>query len=149
MPNVSSANITIKLQHLFSLLQKGEAKTVIKELDALLTRADNNAGNNADVMHLAAMAHKADGSLDKAISYFIESSRINKNQPQVHNNLGNTYKQNLNVVLAEKHYKIAISLNPQYLDALKNLGLLYLSEQKYAQAKLSFQQVLSLSKTSY
>jgi tetratricopeptide (TPR) repeat protein len=146
MPSVSSANITIKLQHLFSLLQKGEAKTVIKELDALLTRADNKAGNNADVMHLAAMAHKADGSLDKAISYFIESCRINKNQPQVHNNLGNTYKQNLNVVLAEKHYKIAISLNPQYIDALKNLGLLYLSEQKYAQAKLSFQQALSLSK---
>ena len=142
MQNVSSATITLKLQQLFSLLQKGEIKLVLKELAVLLSSVDDNA----DVMHLAAMAHKADGGVDKAISYFIKSLDINDSQPQVHNNLANTYKQNLELKLAEKHYKKALMLQPQYIEAAKNLGLLQLSNQDFTQAKISFEQVLCWSK---
>jgi tetratricopeptide (TPR) repeat protein len=142
MQNISSSTITKKLQQLFSLLQKNQTKVVLEELTLLLSSVDDNA----DVMHLAAMAHKADGAIDKAIDYFIKSIDINDNQAQVHNNLANAYKQNLNSKLAEKHYKKAISLHPSYIDALKNLGLLYLNQQELGLAKNNFEQVLLLSK---
>ena len=100
MQNVSSSNITIKLQQLFSLFQKGQVKLVLKELKPLLI----SASEHGDVMHLAAMAYKADGDIDKAISYFNSALKINDNQSQVHNNIANTYKQISNSKLAEFHY---------------------------------------------
>ncbi|SEK38566.1 Tetratricopeptide repeat-containing protein [Colwellia chukchiensis] len=142
MSKVNAAAIAGKLQQLFALLQKGEAKTVINELNTLL----EHAGASADILHLLAMAYKADSQTDKAISYFNQSLAINDKQAQVHNNLANTYKQSNNHQLAEKHYRQAIQLNPNYLDAYKNLGLLHFANQAFAQAKTNFQQVIALAK---
>jgi tetratricopeptide (TPR) repeat protein len=141
MQKVSSSNTNIKLQQLFSLLQKGQAKAVIKQLDTLLI----SEAKNGDVLHLAAMAYKADGSLEQAIVFFIKCLNVDERQAQVHNNLASTYKLNLNNELAEVHYKKAINLNPKYIDALKNLGLLYLKTQKLDNAKATFEQVIGLS----
>ena len=142
MQNVSCSDVTIKLQQLFSLFQKGQTKLVLQEIAVLLT----SVTDNANLMHLAAMAHKAEGSFDEAIDYFTKSLAINDNQPQVHNNIANTYKQKLSWELAEVHYNKAIKLQPQYIDAIKNLGLLYLNNQRFAEAKNSFLQVIKLSK---
>ena len=144
MQNVSSSSIAIKLQQLFSLFQKGQVKLVLKELKPLLI----SASDNVDVMHLAAMAYKADGDIDKAISYFNSALKINDNQSQVHNNIANAYKQISNSKLAELHYNKAIKLHPQYVDAIKNLGLLYLQDKKLTQAKECFLRVLNLSKNN-
>lgn len=143
MQNVSCSDVTTKLQHLFTLFQKGQTRLVLQEVEVLLT----SVTDNADLMHLAAMAHKAEGNFEKAINYFTKSLAINDNQPQVHNNIANTYKQKLSWALAEVHYNKAIKLQPQYIDAIKNLGLLYLNNQRYKEAKNSFLQVIKLSKS--
>ena len=143
MQNVSCSDVTLKLQHLFSLFQKGQTKRVLQEVEVLLT----SVTDNADLLHLAAMAYKAEGNFEKAINYFTKSLAINDNQPQVHNNIANTYKQKLSWALAEVHYNKAIKLQPQYIDAIKNLGLLYLNNQRYKEAKNSFLQVIKLSKS--
>ena len=142
MNNKHPLNVVTKLQQLFSLLQQGKTQLVINEVDILLV----SSSNNSDVMHLAAMAHKANKEFDKAIGYFNKSLTINNNQAQVHNNLANTYKQNQKNELAERHYKKAIDINPKYVDALKNLGLLYLNIKKYSQAIKTLLQAFQLAK---
>ena len=133
-------NLAIKMQALFVLLNKGNPQSVITDLIVLLKKHSGNA----DLLHLAALAYKADKQLSVANGYYQKSLAIKHDQPQVHNNLANSYKQTEQFSLAEKHYKLAISLNDKYLDAWKNLGLLHLHLDKFNDAENAFSRVLSI-----
>ena len=61
---------------------------------------------------------------------------INPQYSEAFNNIGNSYKQKLELSLAIKNYKKAIDINPTYVDALCNLGICLAIEKNTRQNSL-------------
>ncbi|MEW6981790.1 2OG-Fe(II) oxygenase family protein [Colwelliaceae bacterium 6471] len=141
MPTHLTPTTAHKMQHLFAMLQSGHIKQVVQELQSLLLQVPNNK----DVFHLAALAYKADKQVELAVTFFKQSLMLDNKQPQVHNNLGNLYKQLGQLELAEKHYQQAVVLDKKFVSAWKNLGILLLNAKEFERAIKAFNSVLRLN----
>lgn len=102
----------------------------------------------ADVLHLLAIAYKQSGEQRLATEHFQASLKINDRQPHVHNNLANLLLDRQEYLLAEEHYLKAITYKPNYVDAIKNLGLLQYKQKLYTQAIETLEQALKLDNTN-
>ena len=110
------------LGQLFAAITNHEP-TVLAKINALLEKIPEEP----NLLHLAGLASADQNQLSAAIDYFLRSLSRQSEQPEVHNNLANVYAKQGNDLLAEKHYRQALQLNPDFQDALKNLGLLLIS----------------------
>ena len=73
-----------------------------------------------------------------------EAIKINPQYSEAFNNIGNSYKQKLELSLAIQNYKKAIDISPTYVDALCNLGICLALEKRYEQAKNVYEKAHSL-----
>lgn len=127
-----------QLTTLYQLVQQGDAEGAMQQLKPLLRKHPQNA----DVAHLAALVFKSKGDNKQASEHFLRSLALNRNQPQVHNNLANLLKSEGRYDEAERHYQTAISMQPNYLEAIRNLGLNYLAQENYVAGQSAFTQAL-------
>ena len=67
------------------------------------------------------------------------------NDPDSYINLGNTYKELGNLKGAEKNYRVAIDLKPDYAQAFSNLGNILYDLGKFEQALINFEKALELN----
>lgn len=67
------------------------------------------------------------------------------NDPKTHNNLGDVYSRRKDYVKAEKEFKKAIELKPNYGDAYHNLANVYAVQGMYDKAIESYNAALSLN----
>jgi len=65
---------------------------------------------------------------------WLSAERTSPSSPQNHNNLGDLYGRRGNLQLAEWHFKKAIELNPNYADAMHNLGNTYVRLGRFDEA---------------
>jgi tetratricopeptide (TPR) repeat protein len=93
----------------------------LDEADRKLTIAQSLAPENSDVLQLLGMLAKARGQIDMACDYLRQSLAQHPNQPHVLNNLANLLKDT-NPSEAAQLYSKAITLKPDYVDALTNLA---------------------------
>lgn len=77
-----------------------------------------------NLLHLAGLASADRNDWAAAIDYLTRSLGRQPGQPEVNNNLANIYARQGNNTLAEQHYRQALSLQPEFQNAWKNLGLL-------------------------
>lgn len=96
---------------------------VLGKIKALLEKIPEEP----NLLHLAGLACADQNQLGEATDYFLRSLLRQPQQPEVHNNLANVYAKQAKDTLAEKHYRQALELNPNFRDARKNLGLLLTS----------------------
>lgn len=75
------------------------------------------AGSPADALDAAQQA-----KLNKSINAYITAQRVNADQPQTHINLGNLYVTMRNAGEAERAYRRALTLDPQFVPAYVNLA---------------------------
>jgi len=64
--------------------------------------------------------------------------------PNLYNRLGNLYKSLGESMTAIKHYKKALSIQPNFPPALNNLAILYVSRKEYDQALPLFKQIIKI-----
>ena len=69
-------------------------------------------------------------------------------QPQIEKNIGLIYIKQSNLVQAKEHLERAVALNPSLHDAHFFLAEIYLKTKDIANAKKSFQQVITLAPQS-
>jgi tetratricopeptide (TPR) repeat protein len=82
---------------------------------------------------------------DQKIKKAQKALEKNYNNPKTHTYLGLLYeKRGLNTQ-AEKHYRIAIELEPKFSEAMINLGNLYFKEKDYPGAIQTFQMAAELN----
>ena len=108
-----------QLQSAYQDLQNNQPKVALAKLQEMQLHWPHNS----DIAHLLALAHKAIGEIEQAMEQFKRSLEISQLQPEVHNNLANLLKSQKNYQAAEEHYQEAIELNPQYLQAWRNLAI--------------------------
>jgi len=138
---MSLSELTSKLQKLSRMLSEGKSPEVVIEGEQLLTFYQNQS----DLHHVLAIAYKNTRNYTNAIKHFHLSLNENSRQPQVLNNLGNTYKLLASYQQAEESYLKAISLDRNFVDAYKNLGLCYLNLKSYDKSLTFLEKALVLA----
>jgi tetratricopeptide (TPR) repeat protein len=97
-------------------------------------------------MQLLGMVYSETRNPDLAIKYMADSLARQNNQPAVHNNIANCLKRQGRSAEALEHYRTAILLQPDYVDAYRNLALAlqqqgeYLASEQYVLQGLSLDQ---------
>lgn len=81
--------------------------------------------------------------LNKAISYYLKSLELDKNNFYAYYNLGNAYLEKMKYNEALKNYQKALAINPKDGDALNNLGIVYLENSDFANGKKYFNMALA------
>ncbi|MEP5569253.1 MAG: tetratricopeptide repeat protein [Halioglobus sp.] len=128
------------LQQLSGLVQSNPKLALVKIQDLLRQRP-----NDANFLHLKGLAASKTGQHNEAIEAMRASLESHSHQPEVHNNLANSYRALGRNEEAEKHYRDAVALHPDYIDALKNLGLLLHSTGDLSDAREFLQRAVYLS----
>lgn len=124
------SNIATQLDHTFQLIQSGNNQQALINAKQLVSLNPNNP----DVLHITALAYKANDDFANAKNFFEMSLKVNQAQPQVLNNLANLYKDNNQNQQAENYYLKAIKLQSNYFDAFKNAAINYLELKQYDNA---------------
>lgn len=85
--------------------------------------------------------HYRNGNYAKALQKLLEAEKVIYDDPYLHNSLGLVYFAKKRMDLAEPHFKKALSLKPDYVQAKNNLGALYLKQKKWQQSIKIFEEV--------
>lgn len=83
------------------------------------------------------------GKYTLALKNLLEAEEHLANDPFLNNSLGLVYLAKRRLTLAEKHFKKAIKLNPEYAQAKNNLGGVYMKLKKWDLAIEMFEAVLA------
>ena len=98
----------------------------------------------ADRLKKSAEVAYISGDLDRAWVGFSAAHQINKNDPEILNNLGLIAKRRGNVASAKQYYQSAMALRPEYAEALNNMAVLDMMEDKYADAEKKLTDALNI-----
>ncbi|QOL27154.1 tetratricopeptide repeat protein [Thalassotalea sp. LPB0316] len=132
-------NLQNQVASLANLLNQKNYQQVISSADALLKQHPK-----ADVLfHLKALALKNSGSLEAAVLSFQQCLELNPKQPEVLNNLGNTYKLLQQYDLAIANYEQALKVNPNFVEAKRNLVLAYQEDNQLIKALAIAEEILA------
>lgn len=87
------------------------------------------------------VSHFNEGDMVSALTELTEAEKYDSTNPELYNYLGMAYYNKKKFDIAEKKYLTALGLNPKYSDARNNLGVDYLSMQRWDDAISQFTQV--------
>lgn len=108
---------------------------------ALLTDLLREAPEHPDILQLLGVVHSRSGRLAEAVVCFEASLSKVERQPHVHNNLAGVLIATGKPDAAERHFRRALALKPDYADAKYNLALA-LRAQRPAEARLLLDEVI-------
>ncbi|ACN14216.1 TPR repeat domain protein [Desulforapulum autotrophicum HRM2] len=96
--------------------------------------------NIAEATMALGEAHLNQGNYTAALKELLAAEKTLPNDPYLHNDLGITYMGKERFDLAENHFKRAVALKPDYIQAQNNLGAAYLKQKRYDKAIECYQQ---------
>ena len=121
---------------------------ISKALPAL-HRARELEPDKAVILFSLGNCYAASNSLDSAEHYFERSVATGGRTAQLFYFLG-TVKRHLGKTdEAEQNFKQALTYNTRYQDCLQSLGMLYISQQRYAETAEQARRVVEIDSTSY
>jgi tetratricopeptide (TPR) repeat protein len=91
-----------------------------------------------------AVAYENAGEYGRAIGELHAADRMSPNNPHIIFAYGSVFFHSGNVIAAEDKFKEAIKLNPLYVDAYYNLGLIYNRQARFTEAKNVLEKGVSL-----
>ncbi len=124
-------NIQRDLQKSLTLHQSGKTDDAIKICQNIL----KTSPKEPNTLQLLGAYMKAMGDFDGAEKYMRASLKVNKQQPHVHNNLGNLYFGLIRYTDAIKCYQNATRLNEKYADAWFNWAVVLEKQTDILQSK--------------
>lgn len=103
---------------------------------------------HADTLHLRGLLAFQQGQNSLALTYIGQAIEQDSNKPHYHYNLGLALEKEERWDDAISAYRQALSLNPDYVEALCNLGHVYRRQREWSEAIAAFQQALHLKPQS-
>jgi len=129
-----------------AMLLLAEYSIAKKDMDKAM-RLVNNAlkisPTSARPYFVKGMAYQMMGKLDLAESSFQTAIEMNVKYYDAYVQLGMIYEEK-DLKQADEYYSLALSINPDGLDALRNRGLLSIYTQNYDKAIADFQSMLTI-----
>jgi protein O-GlcNAc transferase len=138
---LSAADIESSMQIAGLHLQNGQLEQV-EEICANIIR---NNERYADAHHLRAIACHHMGRTEEAIGYIRQAISINKLAPQYHAALGSMLAVAGDFENAQKALKLALSIQPNDVETLFNLGLICLNLEVEKEAVDAFNRAVQLA----
>jgi len=84
------------------------------------------------------------GDQQMALEYYQKSLLLDSSNPDVHNNIGNLFKQQSRYVEAENAYLKALELRDDFSDAYNNLGNIYREQGRDGEVEAAFRKAIQL-----
>jgi tetratricopeptide (TPR) repeat protein len=97
----------------------------------------------ADARNNLKMALEAKAKIPEAVEKFKDSLKVNQD-PALHYKLGNMYQKNGKLNEAIEQYQKALSIQPGFTQALKDLAAVYAIKMEYGKAVSTFEKVTNL-----
>jgi Flp pilus assembly protein TadD len=85
---------------------------------------------------------------ESAVSHYESALRVNTKSPELYNKLGIAELQLKERAQARKYFIRAIKLNPQFIAAINNMGVLDLLDRRFKSSVNYFKQALALDETN-
>ena len=133
---ITAPAIAQSLQAAWNLFRQGfieDAEQLARELIALEDR-------QADAWHLLGSIALKQGQTPEAVAYGQRAIKLNGKNPEFYNNLGLALHEMGQIDLALTHYRKAITLAPNYADALFNLHAALLDHQDLSKSIAALEQ---------
>lgn len=127
----SQKQFQLQLEQISQKLQRGNAQSAIHDIQSLPAKLQQHP----NIQHLHALTLKSLGQVQMALTIMRTLVKRYPKQVEFHNNLANLLKEVGEEQSATYHYEHALSLNPSYLDAFKNLLILHIDNADLARAK--------------
>ena len=112
-----SAAVTQSLQAAWNLFRQG----FIEDAEQLARELISRDARQADAWHLLGSIALKQGQTTESVQYGQQAIKLNGKNPEFYNNLGLAFHEMGEIDLAVAHYRKAITLAPNYADALFNL----------------------------
>lgn len=116
------------------------AITLLLALTACATPSEQDI-NLAFQRRQLAEAKLSQGEVEVAIQQYQESLKLFARDPETHFGLAEAYRRKNKLELAEKHLLEAVKLQPDHHEARLNLGVIYLTQGRWADAIALFHQL--------
>jgi tetratricopeptide (TPR) repeat protein len=129
-----------KARALFELGHKVEA-------EALFKRAYMLNPTNEDVHFYLGVFYKNTKDYQQAVLWLLSSLDINNDQPEAHNLLGLVYYLSHQDDKALQEFELALQYDSDFLDAVRNKGLIFQGQRRYDEASPLYKQVLDRQPT--
>jgi Tfp pilus assembly protein PilF len=81
-----------------------------------------------------AEAYFVERQYTQALQELLKAEKLDPDDPLIHNDLGLVHMFKDRMELAEKHFKRAIAIKPDYSEAINNLATAYLMQEKWDEA---------------
>jgi len=104
-------------------------------------RASSLDPRNPRYLYHLAFALSSDGRAEEAITVYQNLLAMDK-RPEIFNSLGQLFEFRGNVSEADKHFRQAVAIKPDYLPALNNLGRLYRKAGRLEKAERVFKELV-------
>jgi predicted O-linked N-acetylglucosamine transferase (SPINDLY family) len=125
-------------KELAGLLEAGKPAAAAEKAEEILRRHPRVF----DALHLGAVANAQSGKPHEAIAMFHAALEIRGDVPDLHNNLGNTYRQLGRIDEAIKSYRQALDERPNFIEAQGNLASALFTAEHYDEAIDSYRKIL-------
>ena len=129
-----------KLEELFKLEEFNTLETKVKELI-------KKYPENTNLQNILGISLQVQNKLSESFKIFNEIIKSKPDFYLAYYNLGNLYKQTLNLKAAKDSYEKCIKINSNYLEAYIGLGRILLDLMNLAESKKIFESSFSISFT--
>src|SRR5208283_4608013 len=145
MNNAKHSAVPDTLQLALKHHQKGE----LQQAEAIYRQVLQAEPDNADALHLLGVIANQLGQNEIAVSLIEKAIKANQAVPLYHNNAGNAYRALNKPDEAMACYRRALSLKPDYHEALNNMGSVLAEQGKPDEAIACYRRAVSLKPDFY
>ena len=143
-PSGGLSNSPIDINEQFRLAIEYQRSSRLMEAEALHRQVIGVDPNHFGSLYLLGILALQRGQNDVAIDLIGRALSIRPDYAEAHNNLGNAFKSQGELVEAIAHYKRALSLKPDYAEAHNNLGTALKAQGELVRAVASYEHALAL-----
>ncbi len=138
----------LKLSELFeqsmSFLKSGK----FQKLERSASKMKSIDSQSGDAYHFLGLAKFHTNRYRESIKFLEKACELQPSNADIHNNIGNCYKELAEFKLAEKSYKDAISLDRGFHEAYQNLALVLVSQGRWSEAEEAAKDAVSINPAS-
>ena len=141
------SNTSITVDEAFQIAQQLHNQSEFEQAQHIYQQILAVAPHHFPTLHALGILFAQTQHSEAGIQLLTQALHV-ENSPYVHNDLGKIYGDSNHVSQAIAHYKQAIELAPNFIQAYVNLGLTLSQQQQYAEAIQIYQQGLQINSSA-
>ncbi len=98
----------------------------------------------AEIWNKMGMSYEMMFDTPEAIRCYLESLKLDPNDPRVLNNLATLYESKKEYGAADRYFEKALSVDPHFAAIYKNLGTSLIAQHRYDEGQKAYEQALAL-----